>query len=226
MRATITPLSTQPKPHRLRITEIFASIQGESSMVGIPTSFIRLTGCPLRCQYCDTSYAFTGGEWMELGQIASKIASFGLKHVTVTGGEPLSQKTCFSLLTNLCDQNYHVSLETSGAIDVSPVDPRVVKVMDIKTPASGEAAKNLWENVKFLQAKDQVKFVLCNQADYIWAKGVIDEYQLTYRCEILFSPSHHELDPKLLAEWIVKDQLDVRFQLQLHKILWGDKPGH
>ncbi|MCZ6564910.1 MAG: 7-carboxy-7-deazaguanine synthase QueE [Gammaproteobacteria bacterium] len=226
MQAKVTPIGAQPQLQRLRVTEIFASIQGESRTVGVPTIFIRLTGCPLRCQYCDTAYAFTGGNWMNLEGLEAKVASFNLKHVTVTGGEPLAQKTCLSLLSNLCDQNYCVSLETSGALDVSQVDPRVIKVMDIKTPASNEAEKNLWENVNYLREQDQVKFVICNQADYIWSKNIIEEYQLTHRCEVLLSPSYEQLEPRQLAEWILKDQLNVRFQLQLHKILWGDKPGH
>ena len=225
MTATITPLSIEPQLQRLRITEIFSSIQGESTTVGIPTVFIRLTGCPLRCQYCDTAYAFIGGKWMVLADIEAKVADFNLKHVTITGGEPLAQKTCLSLLSNLCDQNYAVSLETSGALDVSQVDPRVVKVMDLKTPASGETKKNKWENVNYLREQDQVKIVICNQSDYLWAKNIIEEYRLTDRCEVLFSPSYDELEPKLLAEWIVEDRLNVRFQLQLHKILWGNEPG-
>lgn len=225
MTATITPLSIEPQLQRLRITEIFSSIQGESTTVGIPTVFIRLTGCPLRCQYCDTAYAFTGGKWMALAGIEAKVADFNLKHVTVTGGEPLAQKTCLSLLSNLCDQNYAVSLETSGALDVSQVDPRVIKVMDIKTPSSGEAKKNKWENVNYLREQDQVKFVICNQLDYVWAKNIIQEYRLTHRCEVLFSPSYDELEPKQLAEWILNDRLNVRFQLQLHKVLWGNEPG-
>jgi len=226
MQAKVTPIGAQPQLQRLRVTEIFASIQGESRTVGVPTIFIRLTGCPLRCQYCDTAYAFTGGNWMNLEGLEAKVASFNLKHVTVTGGEPLAQKTCLSLLSNLCDQNYCVSLETSGALDVSQVDPRVIKVMDIKTPASNEAEKNLWENVNYLREQDQVKFVICNQADYIWSKNIIAEYQLTHRCEVLLSPSYEQLEPRQLAEWILKDQLNVRFQLQLHKILWGEEPGH
>lgn len=226
MQAKVTPIGAQPQLQRLRVTEIFASIQGESRTVGVPTIFIRLTGCPLRCQYCDTAYAFTGGNWMNLEGLEAKVASFNLKYVTVTGGEPLAQKTCLSLLSNLCDQNYCVSLETSGALDVSQADPRVIKVMDIKTPASNEAEKNLWENVNYLREQDQVKFVICNQADYIWSKNIIEEYQLTHRCEVLLSPSYEQLEPRQLAEWILKDQLNVRFQLQLHKILWGDEPGH
>ncbi len=230
MTATVTPLGTHLEAEKLRITEIFASIQGESTSVGMPTVFVRLTGCPLRCQYCDTAYAFSGGEWMRLDEIATKVKSFNLKHVTVTGGEPLAQKSCLSLLCKLCDQNYKVSLETSGALNISEVDPRVVKVMDIKTPASQEVSKNLWENIGYLREQDQVKFVICNQSDYVWAKNILAEYQLRDRCEVLFSPVMDETDvdqfeAKQLAEWIVQDQLDVRFQLQLHKILWGNVPG-
>ena len=230
MTATITPLATHLEAEKLRITEIFASIQGESTSVGMPTVFVRLTGCPLRCQYCDTAYAFSGGEWMRLDEIATKVKSFNLKHVTVTGGEPLAQKSCLSLLCKLCDQNYKVSLETSGALNISEVDPRVVKVMDIKTPGSQEVSKNLWENIGYLREQDQVKFVICNQSDYVWAKNILAEYQLRDRCEVLFSPVMDETDvdqfeAKQLAEWIVQDQLDVRFQLQLHKILWGNVPG-
>ncbi len=230
MTATVTPLGTHLEAEKLRITEIFASIQGESTSVGMPTVFVRLTGCPLRCQYCDTAYAFSGGEWMRLDEIATKVKSFNLKHVTVTGGEPLAQKSCLSLLCKLCDQNYKVSLETSGALNISEVDPRVVKVMDIKTPASQEVSKNLWENIGYLREQDQVKFVICSHSDYVWAKNILAEYQLRDRCEVLFSPVMDETDvdqfeAKQLAEWIVQDQLDVRFQLQLHKILWGNVPG-
>ncbi len=230
MTATITPLSTQRQAEKLRISEIFASIQGESTSVGIPTVFVRLTGCPLRCQYCDTTYAFNGGKWMQLDEIATKVSSFNLKNVTVTGGEPLAQKSCLNLLSTLCDQDYKVSLETSGALDISEVDPRVIKVMDIKTPASEEMKKNHWGNISYLREQDQVKFVICNQSDYVWAKNIVAEYQLRDRCEVLFSPvideaNTDQLEAKQLAEWIVQDQLDVRFQLQLHKILWGDVPG-
>ena len=230
MSATITPLATCSQAEKLRITEIFASIQGESTSVGMPTVFVRLTGCPLRCQYCDTAYAFSGGDWMQLDEISSKVKAFNLKYVTVTGGEPLAQKSCLNLLSALCDQDYRVSLETSGALDISEVDPRVIKVMDIKTPASQEASKNLWENISYLREQDQVKFVICNQSDYAWAKNIVVEHQLRDRCEVLFSPVIDEtgtdqLEAKQLAEWIVQDQLDVRFQLQLHKILWGNVPG-
>lgn len=210
---------------RLRITEIFSSIQGESTLVGLPTVFIRLTGCPLRCQYCDTAYAFSGGEWMSFDDVITSVNNYQLKHITVTGGEPLAQKNCLAFLTTLCDQNYSVSLETSGALDISHIDPRVIKVMDIKTPASNEVDKNLWQNIHYLQTKDQVKFVICDQTDYVWAKEIINEHQLHNRCEVLFSPSTEELEAKQLADWIVKDRLNVRFQLQLHKIIWGDVAG-
>ena len=229
MTASVTPIGVSSETLKLRITEIFASLQGESVSVGIPTVFVRLTGCPLRCQYCDTAYAFSGGEWMQQEDILTKVNSFQLKHVTVTGGEPLAQKNCLQLLKSLCEQGFNVSLETSGALDVSKVDPRVVKVLDIKTPASQEMEKNNWGNVHYLHEKDQVKFVICNYSDYIWAKNIITEYQLRDRCEILFSPCLTEdknIQPisneslsKQLAEWILNDQLDVRFQLQLHKIL-------
>lgn len=225
MTATVTPIKLDSKAEKLRITEIFSSIQGESTSIGIPTVFIRLTGCPLRCQYCDTTYAFSGGNWMQLEEIEAKVAATNLKYVTVTGGEPLAQKTCLRLLKNLCDQDYIVSLETSGALDISDVDPRVVKVMDLKTPASEEASKNRWDNIHYLREQDQVKFVLCNQSDYVWAKNIVDEHQLTDRCAVLFSPSMGQLEPTRLADWIVEDQLNVRFQLQLHKILWNDVPG-
>ena len=225
MSATVTTLGTHPQTEKLRITEIFSSIQGESTSVGMPTVFVRLTGCPLRCQYCDTAYAFSGGDWIQLEDILNNVSSFNLKHVTVTGGEPLAQKSCLSLLTKLCDQDYRVSLETSGALDISDVDPRVIKVMDIKTPASEEAKKNNWNNIYYLREQDQVKFVICNQSDYVWAKNIVTEYQLQDRCEVLFSTSHDELEPRQLAEWIVQDQLEVRFQLQLHKVLWKGTPG-
>ena len=225
MTATISPISVEPQLQRLRITEIFTSIQGESNSVGIPTIFIRLTGCPLRCNYCDTEYAFTGGEWMSLVDIESKISNYHLKHITVTGGEPLAQKACLPLLSNLCEKKFIVSLETSGALNVSQVDPRVKKIVDFKTPGSGEVKRNHWENINFLREQDQVKFVICNQSDYIWAKDIIEKYQLAHRCEVLLSPSYNELEPKRLAEWILHDQLNVRFQIQLHKFLWGDEPG-
>lgn len=209
----------------LRITEIFLSLQGESRSVGVPTVFVRLTGCPLRCQYCDTAYAFHGGESLSLAAILEQVAGYGVRHVTVTGGEPLAQKACLSLLSQLCDADYEVSLETSGAIAVEEVDPRVSKVMDFKTPGSGEAAKNRFENVRHLTAHDQVKFVICDRADYEWSKQVTAEHRLTERCEVLFSPSAQQLPARELADWIVADRLPVRFQIQLHKYLWGDQPG-
>ena len=209
----------------LRITEIFLSLQGESRSVGVPTVFVRLTGCPLRCQYCDTAYAFHGGESLSLAAILEQVAGYGVRHVTVTGGEPLAQKACLSLLSQLCDAGYEVSLETSGAIAVEEVDPRVSKVMDFKTPGSGEAAKNRFENVRQLTAHDQVKFVICDRADYEWSKQVTAEHRLTERCEVLFSPSAQQLPARELADWIVADRLPVRFQIQLHKYLWGDHPG-
>jgi 7-carboxy-7-deazaguanine synthase len=211
---------------RLRITEIFHSLQGESRTVGLPTVFVRLTGCPLRCGYCDTEYAFKGGEWMEIDAILDRVADYGAHYVTVTGGEPLAQKDCLELLSRLCDAGYEVSLETSGALDVSGVDPRVVKVMDLKTPASGEADKNLYSNLDHLQPHDQLKFVICDRVDYEWAKAQIAAHDLAGRCELLFSPSHKQLKPTELAEWILADRLPVRFQLQLHKYLWNDEPGH
>ena len=210
---------------QLRITEIFLSLQGESRTVGYPTVFIRLTGCPLRCGYCDTTYAFQGGQWMTLDSILTKVASFATHHITVTGGEPLAQRACTNLLTKLCDAGYAVSLETSGALDVSAVDVRVVKVMDLKTPGSGEQSKNHWDNLQHLSAQDQIKFVLCGRADYDWAKQILEQHDLLSKCEILFSPCIGQLQPTTLADWIVEDKLQVRFQVQLHKILWGDEPG-
>lgn len=209
----------------LRITEIFYSLQGETRTVGIPTVFIRLTGCPLRCQYCDTSYAFKGGQTMSFSEIFQKVESYSCKVITVTGGEPLAQKACFSLLSTLCDLDYQVSLETGGAIDVSQVDSRVVKVLDLKTPESGEKDKNLLSNIKHLNKEDQVKFVICNEQDYEWSKSMLHEYQLNKKCEVLFSPSYHQLAGHQLADWILRDKLPVRFQIQLHKHLWGDMPG-
>jgi 7-carboxy-7-deazaguanine synthase len=210
---------------RLRITELFYSLQGEGSTVGYPTVFVRLTGCPLRCGYCDTSYAFTGGEWMEIDAIFASLQQYRSRYVTVTGGEPLAQKNCLELLKRLCDAGYQVSLETSGALDISAVDDRVVKIMDIKTPGSGELDKNLWTNIQYLQVQDQVKFVILNREDYEWSKNVIEEQALDARCSVLFSPVADELKPGQLAEWILQDQLPVRFQIQLHKYLWGNEPG-
>ena len=210
---------------RLRITEIFLSLQGESRSAGWPTVFVRLTGCPLRCRYCDTEYAFTGGEWMSLQAVTDAVADYGVRHVCVTGGEPLAQKTCLPLLTRLCDAGYEVSLETSGARDVAPVDERVVKVMDLKTPDSGEVDRNLYENLDHLGASDQVKFVICSREDYEWARQQVADLELTRRCEVLFSPAFGQVTPRDLADWIVADRLPVRFQLQLHKLIWGDEPG-
>ena len=210
----------------IRITEIFYSLQGETRTVGLPTVFIRLTGCPLRCDYCDTEYAFSGGERLSIEQIMSKTAEFKPRYITVTGGEPLAQKQCPVLLKQLCDQGYDVSLETSGAIDISDVDQRVVVVMDLKTPASGEESKNRYENLASIKSNDQIKFVICDRVDYEWSKAKLDEYKLAEKCEILFSPVHSEKMARQLAEWILEDNLNVRFQLQLHKFLWNDEPGH
>ena len=211
--------------HRLRITEIFYSLQGETRTVGLPTVFIRLTGCPLRCQYCDTTYAFQGGQWLDFPAILAEVKQYNAHYVTVTGGEPLAQKACHEMLRLLCDEGYEVSLETSGAMDVGLVDPRVVKVMDIKTPGSHEVDKNLWANLNYLLPHDQVKFVICNQADYEWSKDIINQYKLAERCHLLFSPSYHEVKPGDLGDWILRDRLPVRLQIQLHKVLWGDAPG-
>jgi 7-carboxy-7-deazaguanine synthase len=219
------PLASPPTT--VRITEIFHSLQGEARTVGLPTVFVRLTGCPLRCVYCDTAYAFSGGELMTIDEIGGRVASFRPRLVTVTGGEPLAQPGCLPLLTVLCDAGYEVSLETGGAISLEGVDPRVVVVLDLKTPASGESARNDYGNVARLKQSDQVKFVICDRGDYEWARFKLDEYDLGRRVsEVLFSPSHGELEGRELAEWILADNLPVRMQLQLHKILWDDKPGH
>ncbi len=210
---------------RLRLTEIFLSVQGEARSVGWPTVFVRLTGCPLRCQYCDTAYAFHGGQWWEIDNILAEVAKHGVRHVCVTGGEPLAQKRCLTLLTRLCDAGYEVSLETSGALDVAEVDARVSRVVDLKTPGSKEQHRNLLENIPLLTQKDQIKFVICDRADYDWAKGMLVEYQLPERCEVLFSPSYTQLAARELAEWILADHLPVRFQMQLHKQLWGEQEG-
>lgn len=210
---------------RLRISEIFLSLQGEADAIGWPTAFVRLTGCPLRCHYCDTSHAFSGGEWMSLDAVVRTVDEFQVRHVCVTGGEPLAQKACTALLTRLCDAGHEVSLETSGALDISRTDPRVSRVMDIKTPLSGEAARNRYENIAHLTPHDQVKFVIGDRNDYEWARAVVEKYELTERCAVLFSPCFGKIEPRQLAEWILEDRLDVRFQMQLHKILWGDEPG-
>ncbi len=225
MNAVSAPDAAAASADRLRITEILLSRQGESRDAGWPTVFVRLTGCPLRCQYCDTAYAFHGAEWRTIDAILEEVARHGVRHVCVTGGEPLAQKRCLGLLSRLCDAGYIVSLETSGAIDVAAVDPRVSRVLDIKTPGSAEVGRNLWQNLPLLTARDQVKFVLCSRADYEWARAVLAEHRLAERCDVLFSPSKTELDATELADWIVADRLPVRFQMQLHKLLWNDEPG-
>jgi 7-carboxy-7-deazaguanine synthase len=210
---------------RLRLTEIFHSLQGESATVGWPTVFVRLTGCPLRCRYCDTAYAFKGGDWWEIDAILDEVARYEALHVTVTGGEPLAQPDCHGLLAALCDAGYIVSLETSGALDVSQVDVRVIKVVDLKTPSSGEAERNLYENLESLNPDDQVKFVIGDEADYAWSCDQLADWQLAERCTVLFSPVADQLSAATLADWVLRDRLDVRFQIQLHKSLWGDTPG-
>ncbi|MCH6572529.1 MAG: 7-carboxy-7-deazaguanine synthase QueE [Gammaproteobacteria bacterium] len=211
---------------RLRITEIFYSLQGEADTTGAPTVFIRLTGCPLRCQYCDTAYAFHGGRWMDFASISEKVREYGCRHVCVTGGEPLAQKNCAGLLRDLCDNGYRVSLETSGAADLSVVDPRVVKVMDLKTPGSGEVDRNLWQNLDLLSTDDQIKFVICSRADLEWAGEQVRQRQLDGICTVWFSPSYEQIKPVDIADWILQERLPVRLQLQLHKYLWGTGPGH
>jgi 7-carboxy-7-deazaguanine synthase len=211
---------------RLRITEIFHSIQGEADAIGWRTVFVRLTGCPLRCVWCDTEYSFYGGNWHAIDDILAEVASHGTRHVCVTGGEPLAQKRCLILLRKLCDAGYEVSLETSGALDISMVDPRVHKVMDLKAPDSGESQRNLWSNLDHLLPHDQIKIVIASRADYEWARAMLAEHALADRCMVLFSPVHGAVEPRDLAEWIIADKLDVRFQLQLHKLLWNDAAGH
>jgi len=218
-------VQTEQGLERLRITEIFHSLQGEARTVGYPTVFIRLTGCPLRCGYCDTSYAFTGGEWMDLDAITATVEGFGARYVTVTGGEPLAQKACLPLLEKLCDLGFEVSLETSGAMDISAVDARVSRVMDLKTPGSGEQERNCLENIEHLTSHDQVKFVICDRQDFDWACHVIGENDLLSRCEVLVSPVHGQLAAATLADWVLESGLNIRFQMQLHKLLWGDEPG-
>jgi 7-carboxy-7-deazaguanine synthase len=210
---------------RLKITEVFLSLQGEARDAGWPTVFVRLTGCPLRCQYCDTTYSFFGGEWRSIDDLLAEVAAHGVRHVCVTGGEPLSQKRCLDLLRRLCDAGYVVSLETSGAIDIADVDPRVSRVLDIKTPGSAEVERNRWENLPLLTAHDQIKFVICGRDDYEWSRDVLREHRLHERCDVLFSPSKDQVSARDLADWIVSDRLPVKFQMQLHKILWNDEPG-
>jgi 7-carboxy-7-deazaguanine synthase len=224
MNATI-PDAAAASADRLKLTEVFLSLQGEARDAGWPTVFVRLTGCPLRCQYCDTTYAFHGGEWRDIDAILAEVASYGVRHVCVTGGEPLAQKRCTMLLQRLCDAGYDVSLETSGAIDIADVDPRVSRVLDIKTPGSMEVTRNRWENLPLLTAHDQVKFVICDRADFDWARGIVVEYRLADTCDVLFSPSYTQVAPRDLADWIVAERLPVRYQVQLHKLLWNDEPG-
>ncbi len=219
--STPEPVSTD----RLRLTEIFVSLQGEARTAGRVTTFVRLTGCPLRCQYCDTAYAFHGGEWWNFDAILDKVRELGAHHVCVTGGEPLAQKRVHTLLTMLCDAGFDVSLETSGSLDVSAVDPRVSRIVDIKTPDSHESHRNLLSNLDVLTPHDQLKFVICSRADYEWSRAMLRDLQLDARCEVLFSPSFTQVDPTQLADWVVEDRLPVRFQFQLHKVLWSDEPG-
>lgn len=210
---------------RLRVTEIFLSLQGEASRVGLPTVFVRLTGCPLRCGYCDTDYAFQGGEWLSLSETVDRVRSHPTRHVTVTGGEPLAQKACQDLLSALCDLGMDVSLETSGALDISLVDNRVARIVDVKTPGSGESERNLWRNLALLTPRDEVKFVLTGEQDYQWARAILVDYALPTRCPVLFSPAWGSLEPARLAEWVLRDGLPVRMQVQLHKVLWREARG-
>ena len=212
-------------PDRLRITEIFLSLQGEARDSGRATVFVRLTGCPLRCGYCDTAYAFHGGEWRTIDEVVRQVRDYGVQHVCVTGGEPLAQKRCIELLHRLCEEGLSVSLETSGALDVSSVDPRVSRVVDVKTPGSGEERRNRWSNLPLLTAHDQLKFVLCGRADYEWARAKIAEHDMAARCDVILSPSFGQLDPTMLAQWMIEDRSPARMQVQLHKLLWGDARG-
>lgn len=230
MRVSTEPETRNSKletaqPERLRITEIFYSLQGEARTVGLPTVFVRLTGCPLRCGYCDTEYAFSGGEWISLDDILARVAEYRPRYVTVTGGEPLAQRPCRELLRRLCDRDYEVSLETGGALDIGDIDPRVSIVMDLKTPGSGEEQKNLYANIERLRPGDQVKFVICDREDYEWSRAKLAEYRLGEICEVLFSPAYGQVSPTELAEWILADRLPVRLQIQLHKLLWGEARG-
>jgi 7-carboxy-7-deazaguanine synthase len=209
----------------LRLTEVFYSLQGEASRIGLPTVFVRLTGCPLRCTWCDTTYSFTGGEAATIESVLAEVAKYPARQVCVTGGEPLAQKDCLPLLTALCDAGYDVSLETSGALDISGVDPRVSRIMDLKAPDSGEAAKNRWENLASLNARDEIKIVIASRGDYEWAREALREHQLDRLCPVLFSPAQGLIEARSLAEWILEDGLNVRFQLQMHKLLWGNMQG-
>ena len=210
---------------RVKLTEIFYSLQGEADTVGIPTVFVRLTGCPLRCQYCDTAYAFHGGEWWEQSAVLERVGSYHARYVCVTGGEPLAQKGCASLLSALADSGYRVSLETSGAMPIDTVDPRVIRVVDVKTPGSREEPRNRYDQLQLLRPEEQVKFVICDRADYEWSREQLATRQLAQRCQVLFSASHEQLPARTLADWILEDRLPVRFQIQLHKYLWGNTPG-
>lgn len=226
--ATLAPAQGSPADvpvATLRVTEVFLSLQGETSRAGLPTVFVRLTGCPLRCRWCDTPYSFQGGETVTLTDLLRRIADYGVKTVCVTGGEPLAQKNCPALLTALCDAGYSVSLETSGALDISGVDPRVSRIVDLKPPGSGEDARNRWENLAHLTPHDEIKFVLADRADYDWARAILRDEHLDRICPVLFSPVQGELPPAQLAEWVLADRLPVRMQVQLHKILWGNAPG-
>ncbi|MEM7612491.1 MAG: 7-carboxy-7-deazaguanine synthase QueE [Pseudomonadota bacterium] len=214
-----------PATERLRITEIFHSLQGEALTAGLPTVFVRLTGCPLRCRYCDTAYAFHGGDWHSYDDILARIAAFGAQHVCVTGGEPLAQANCIGLLSRLCDAGYAVSLETSGALDISAVDGRVSRVLDLKTPASGESERNVWSNVSVLNAHDQIKFVVCDRADFDWAVDKITAFDMIARCTVWISPEHDKVALPEIADWILESNLPLRLQVQLHKFIWGDQPG-
>lgn len=222
---TSDPVAAQPAEDRLRVTEVFFSIQGESTFAGRPCVFVRLTGCQMRCRWCDTAYAFHGGRWRTREELLDEVAAYGCPLVEVTGGEPLLQPGTLPLLADLCDRGHEVLLETGGGLDIKGVDPRVRRIVDVKCPGSGEAENNRWENVEDLRPTDEVKLVLAGEADYRWAVRVLEERRLAERCPVLFSPVAGELHPRELAEWILRDRLPVRFQLQVHKLLWGNEPG-